>query len=149
MPRQDNEEFHKHFAKRARELLRSNFTSLPGLSWGGEGPDPIYGPLSEAVNNAYVRGWIDSEIDFINMLNMLSIMAEDSSCIEELRDIAQKAPKTETAIEYRRDWFEYDYARDQLKLAGIDPSGKRPKPAVPTPAASADTSKRVKKSKRK
>lgn len=29
-------------------------------------------------------------------------------------------------MQYRRDWFLYEYARDQLKLAGFDPYGPRP-----------------------
>ena len=149
MSNQDKDEYHKYVAKRARQLLRSDATSLPGLSWGGDKPDPIYGPATEAINRAYVQGWIDSEVDFVQTLGLLRSMGQDPGAIDELWDIAQKGPRTEDAFFYRRDWMEYEYAQEQLKLAGVDPYGKRPKPAVPTPAARAATNKPVSKAKRK
>ncbi|RYH00132.1 MAG: hypothetical protein EON58_01240 [Alphaproteobacteria bacterium] len=128
MTDQDTTEYQAYIKRRTRELLKGKITSLPGLGCGSEGPDPIYGPMSEALNRAYVQGWINSEIDFIGMLSMLSTMGEDPRAIQELWDIAHKSPKSEDAYLYRRDWFERDYAHEQLQKAGIDPWGKRPKP---------------------
>jgi len=79
---------------------------------------------------------------------MLGLMREDPSSIDELWNIAQKRPRSEEAIEHRRDWFEYDYARDQLKLAGIDPFGTRPK-LVSNKAAGSKSKKNEKKAVKK
>jgi hypothetical protein len=149
MSNQDKDEYLKYVAKRVRQLLRSDAISLPGLSWGGDKSDPIYGPVTEAINRAYVQGWIDSEIDFVQALGLLSSMGDDPDAIDELWDIAQKKPKTDDAFFYRRDWMEHEYAQEQLKLAGIDPYGKRPKPSTTTPAARAVTNKQGSRAKRK
>ena len=113
-------------AKRIRELLKGKIASLPGLSFGDDELEAIYGPVSKAINQAYAQGWADAEIDFIGSLGVLGLMGEDPRSREELWEIAQKRPRSEEGLLYRRDWFEHDYAQDQLKLAGIDPWGKRP-----------------------
>jgi hypothetical protein len=147
MTDQDENEYQKYITKRTRELLKGKITSLPGISWGSEVPDPIYDPVSVAINRAYVQGWIDSEIDLIGVLSMLSSMGDDPSCVEELWNLAHKSPRTEEALMYRRDWLEYEYARERLKLAGIDPWGKRPMaPQKKRPRAA--KAKQVKKAKR-
>lgn len=136
MPRPDKEEYEEHVARRTSELLLGKIASLPGVSFRGNQQDPIYGPVAEAINRAYIQGWIDSEIDFVDALATYMLMATDSGALGELWDIAQRRPETEDAVHYRRDWLEYDCARDQLKLAGVDPDGARPVSDVPpqTPA---------------
>lgn len=123
-------------AKRIRELLKGKVTSLPGLNFGGDELEAIYGPVSKAINQAYAQGWADAEIDLIESLGALCLMGDDPGSHEELWEIAQKRPRSEEGLLYRRDWFEYEYAQEQLKLAGIDPWGKRPaSPPKVQPAA--------------
>lgn len=60
-------------------------------------------------------------------LGTLSTMGEDTIAQAELWGIGHKRPRDVVGMFWRRDWTEYEYARDMLRLAGFDPFGKRPK----------------------
>ncbi len=130
MSRPEKDEYAQYVARRVGELLRGKIASLPGASCKCSEQDPIYGPATEAINRAYVQGWVDAELDFVETLGLHTAMRDDPGTHGELWDIAQRKPATDDALLYRRDWIEYEYARDQLQLVGIDPSGERPATAT-------------------
>jgi hypothetical protein len=146
MAKPDRDDYRKYVAKRIRDLMRGRTLSLPGVRLEDEELAPIYGPIAEAVNRAYAQGWIDSEIDFVQTLGILSAMADDPTTTAELWDVAQKRPKTDDAFVYRRDWIEYEYARDQLSRVGIDLDGRRP--SVPNQLAPKGAKQRTKGKRR-
>ena len=134
--------------KRVRQILAGKVARLPGLNLGSadDGAE-IYDPIATAINRAYAQGWAEAEADMVGWLDILSIIGEDTSAHAELWGMAHKAPRDEVGLGFRRDWFEYDYARQVLKLAGIDPFGKRPKFASDKPV-SAKKKKAAKKRKK-
>ena len=102
--------------------------------------------VAAAINWAYAQGWADAELGFINSLNVLHLMDDDVGCNDELWDIAQKRPRSEEGLLYRRDWFEHGYAYEQLQHAGIDPWGKRP--AAPAESGQVTVKRKSEKKKR-
>lgn len=116
--------------ERTVELLQGERSPVPFDLTDLES-DPLMQAVGQAANVAFVQGWIASEIDFLDKLWMLSMMGEDHVAYSELWEFGQKMPETDYAMDYRRDWFLYEYARDKLKLAGFNPYGPRPKEIPP------------------